>query len=96
MPDERGAGFGCLIHKKLRGGEDSGMPQAGLRGKLVLQEGLQPLGLDPPSSSQEVLILDHDGFLVLGWRLWFLHMRSLPEEQIPRFRHYDSIISLVW
>ena len=72
------------------------MTQAGLRGQLMLQEALQPLSLDPTSSSQEVLILNHDSVLVLGWRLWSLHMRSLPEEQIPRFRHYDSIISLVW
>ena len=72
------------------------MTQTGLRGHLMLQEALQPLCLDPTSSSQEVLILDHDGILVLGRQLWFLHMGSLPEEQIPRFRHYDSIISLVW
>ena len=75
------------------------MTQTGLwRRQLILQEMLQTLGLDPKTTStQEVFILNHNDFLMLLRRLCLLDLCcSLPDEQIPRFRHYDSIISVVW
>jgi hypothetical protein len=50
-PQKRLAGLGCLIHKKLGRGLDSGMTKAFLWRHLILQEMLQPLGLDPTSST---------------------------------------------